>query len=198
MRRFFAILTTFSMSMLLLGFTFITLRQTRQRQTSGNLVENAQGVASPSRSQNFLQRPNPEGQPDQGAAYPQMIASRRISIPYGFDGPLPLSDFGQGVQVRGHGSCTAEEQVTVAVAITQSTTGAVATADLQQDCTGDLQHWQVMATTDTITPFVADTAEACGLATTRADGSVTDTFEWCVGVELNWQNYLPLILNGLE
>jgi hypothetical protein len=198
MRRFFAILTTFIMSMLLLGFTFATLRQTRRRQTSGNFVENAHVTASPSQSQNFLRRANPERQPGQEAAYPQMSASRRISIPFGFDGSLALGDAGQSIQVIGHGGCTQGEQVAVAVTITQSTTGAVATADLQQDCTGDLQHWQVMATTKTITPFVADTAEACGLATSRADGSVTDTFEWCVGVELNWQNYLPLVLNGLE
>jgi hypothetical protein len=68
---------------------------------------------------------------------PDVQATERISIPYGIAPTLGLRDNGQGVVVNGHGSCTAGETVTVAISVTQSATGAVATGQTEQDCTGE-------------------------------------------------------------
>lgn len=128
---------------------------------------------------------------------PPIRATYRISIPYGFDSPLPVLAAGRDVVTSGHGGCTAGQQVTVAITVTQTTSGAQGTGDMQQACTGALQRWNAVATANTTSAFSDGAAEACGFATTRdGDGYVTDTFEWCKDVELvtlEEQVYLPLI-----
>ncbi|HEX6386900.1 MAG TPA: hypothetical protein VF177_19740 [Anaerolineae bacterium] len=120
-------------------------------------------------------------------------ATERISIPYGIAPILPLYDGGEKVIVSGHGGCTAGETVTVAVTLTQ-TTGASAEGQTEQICTGMLQHWSLTATA-TATNLEATEAEACGVAVTRSDGVVTDTFDWCRDVTLtSLHTYLPIIL----
>jgi hypothetical protein len=128
----------------------------------------------------------------------EIRATNLISIPYGFDSPLPLLMGGREVVASGHGGCTADEQFTVAITITQSTSGAVATGQMEDTCTGKLQDWSGLTTAESTSSLTADAAEACGRATTRADGYVTDTYEWCLGVDLNLldhQLYFPTILN---
>ncbi|MDX1686445.1 MAG: hypothetical protein R3248_00545 [Candidatus Promineifilaceae bacterium] len=143
--------------------------------------------------------PGTEGDPDNDGGR-EIQATERISIPYGFTSTLPISIDGQGVQAIGHGGCTENEAVTVAVTVTQSTTGAVATGEWQGTCTGELQHWRVDATLVSGNAFEAGAAEVCGVATTRSDGEVTDTDEWCPedGVTLIWRAYVPTILSRLE
>lgn len=97
----------------------------------------------------------------------------------------------------GHGGCTAGEQFTVAVTITQYTSGAMATGETQGTCTGILQNWSSLATTVSTTSLAAGPAEACGFATTRENGYITDTYEWCLDmslVSLDQQLYLPTVL----
>jgi hypothetical protein len=115
---------------------------------------------------------------------PEIRATLRISIPYGFDTPLPVLAEGRDVIASGHGGCTADEQVTVAVTITQSTSGAIATGQTQQTCTGELQTWSVRVTANTTATLATAPGEACGLASTREGGYVTDTYDWCKDVDL--------------
>jgi len=122
--------------------------------------------------------------------------TRRISVPFGFDTPLPVIGAGRKVVVSGHGGCTAGEEVTVAITVTQTSSGAVATGQEQQLCSGELQTWSSVATAVSATVFANGPAESCGLATTRANGYVTDTFEWCKDVDLvalTQEAYLPAV-----
>ena len=196
MRRMFTIFTIFLMATLLLGVTFLTLTNTVAAQATIGSAENAGSTEALSPGRNALQLTTVGEQPDEPHR-PQMRNSRLISIPYGFDGPLPLNDSGRSVQVSGHGGCTKDQEVSVTVTITQATIGAVASTVLTQTCTGLEQNWHALASTETVTPLGAGMAEACGLATTPADLPADDaTFEWCVELNLNWQNYLPLILRN--
>lgn len=135
----------------------------------------------------------PDAQGNDGHG-PEIMATNRISIPYGVEATLPLSTIGREILISGHGGCTENEEVTVELTVTQAATGATATGQTQQTCSGVLQQWQALATADTATAFDGGAAEVCGVATTRADGYVTDTFEWCRDVTLIWRSYLPLIL----
>jgi hypothetical protein len=120
--------------------------------------------------------------------------TRAISVPFGFDPPLVLSSTGERISVIGHGGCTAGQTVTIAVTLTQSLTGAQAPGQTEETCTGELQYWTLDVSTQGSSPFAAtEVAQACGLATTRDNGSVTDSLEWCRAVDLVLRSYLPLI-----
>lgn len=120
--------------------------------------------------------------------------TERISIPFGIAPVLSIHDVGEKVVVNGHGGCTAGEVVTVAISVTQAT-GPAAVGQTDQNCTGELQQWTVLATVNTETNLAPGNAEACGVATTRSDGKVTDTFAWCRDVVLGRPTYLPLSLS---
>ncbi|MCA9974040.1 MAG: hypothetical protein KC425_27700 [Anaerolineales bacterium] len=54
-----------------------------------------------------------------------------------------------------------------------------------------------MGTAVSTPAFTAGPAEACGLATSRAGSTITDTYAWCKDVDLvivDQQIYLPLVL----
>ncbi len=130
---------------------------------------------------------------------PAIRATHLISIPYGFQTPLPILDSGREVKASGHGGCTAGEQVTVAITITQSTSGAIATGENEHTCTGQLQTWSSVVTADTPSDFVDGAGEACGFATSRDGSDVTDTYKWCRDVvlaTLNEQIYLPMVVTN--
>lgn len=137
----------------------------------------------------------------QGDGEPSLFdirAPRRISIPFGIAPVLPLVNEGRDVVVSGHGGCSAGEMVTIAISITQHGTGAVATGEIVEPCTGVEQQWQLTAAAIISPSFVAGPADACGTATTRLDDEVTDAESWCRAepallVELNHHLYLPLI-----
>lgn len=121
----------------------------------------------------------------------------RISIPYGINTPLPVLNAGQDVIVSGHGGCTQDQQVTIALTVTQSTSGALATGQGEQTCTGVFQTWSTLVTSVTTDTFVADPAQACGLATTYDGIYPTDTYDWCRDVDLirlDHRDYLPMIV----
>lgn len=121
-------------------------------------------------------------------------STRLISIPYGFDTPLPLDVTRQQVRAAGEGACTAGETVTVAVTISQTSTGANAVGEQVLTCTGQVQRWWAITTVPSGPALELGTAEACGVATTRQNGAVTDTFDWCREVVLNTEVYLPLVV----
>lgn len=125
-------------------------------------------------------------------------APQRISIPYGIAPILPLLGEGRDVVVYGHGGCTAEETVTIAISITQPVYGAVALGEIVEECTGALDHWQLTATAVTTASLTPGPAEACGTATTRLDDEVTDVMSWCRAepaqlVEFTHHLHLPLL-----
>lgn len=123
----------------------------------------------------------------------EILVTARISIPFGIAPTLPLFDSGGKVLVSGHGGCTADETVSVVITVTQMT-GATAVGQKDEICTGDLQLWSLPATITAGPNLEAAEAEACGVAVTRSNGDVTDTFEWCRDVALAWPHYLPVIL----
>jgi hypothetical protein len=123
----------------------------------------------------------------------EILVSQRISIPFGVSPILPLYDSGQKVLVSGHGGCTAAQIVSVVITVTQMT-GASAVGQIEEICTGNLQQWNLTATVITGTNLEATEAEACGVAVTRSNGYVTDSFKWCRDVDLtSHHNYLPII-----
>lgn len=134
----------------------------------------------------------PAVEPDPAGA-PRLMATSRISIPYGVEPTLPLGTLGRDVLISGHGGCTENEVVTVELTVTQAATGATAVGDTQQVCNGLLQHWYALAHADTPTLFSGGAAEVCGIATTHDSGEVTDTYEWCRDVTLVWRSYLPVL-----
>jgi hypothetical protein len=123
----------------------------------------------------------------------RIVARRAISIPFGFESSLTLLDAGQHILAKGHGGCEAGQIATVDVEIIQATSGVTATGQTQSVCTGELQQWS--ATVEATQPdrLVPGPARACGVATTRANGQLTDTFQWCRDVTLVVQIYLPVV-----
>jgi hypothetical protein len=124
-------------------------------------------------------------------------ATERISIPYGFDSTLALSDTGDVVVASGVGACDAGQEITIAFTVTQSATGAMATGVWNGNCTGELQSWTKEGTLATPSPnFSGGEAEACAFAETFAGTTVTDDQDWCDDVFLASENvFLPNVLN---
>jgi hypothetical protein len=125
-------------------------------------------------------------------------STSRISIPYGFQDTLPVLSMGQIAIARGHGGCTAGQQFTVDVTITQDAYGVAGEGQTRGTCDGELQTWHALVAAYPTNTFISGPAEACGMATTTEGGSVTDVFEWCKDVVLDAldnQIYLPIAAN---
>lgn len=95
-----------------------------------------------------------------------------------------ITDSGRQIAVTGPIVCTAGEQVTLRVTVTQRTTGAVAQGRTHFLCTGQLQHWDVWVTNDDPALFEEGAATAVALAHTRAQGEPTDAHQWLVEVRV--------------
>lgn len=126
----------------------------------------------------------------------QIIASRRISIPFGIAPVLPLLNEGGDVLVSGHGGCPLGETVTIVISISQPLYGAVATGETSQPCTDKEEQFQLIARPIISPSLTAGPADACGVATMRIDDEVMEIEEWCRAepallVELNEHLYLP-------
>lgn len=124
---------------------------------------------------------------------PGIRSSRRISIPYGFADNLPLMN-GNTITASGHGGCSEGATVTILVTVTQAINGATGGGQTEQICTGDLQTWDVEVHADQYSTFVDGPAEACGKASTPESFGEPSTYEWCKAVRLNWQIYLPAVI----
>lgn len=121
-------------------------------------------------------------------------ATERISIPYGFDATLPLTDDGGSVVASGLGACTDGQSITISFTVTQSSTGATATGVWNGDCTGDVQTWTGEGATATPSPNLAGgTATACAFAETSDEEGVTDAQEWCDPVIVGEAVLMPVI-----
>jgi hypothetical protein len=125
---------------------------------------------------------------------PPLNSTQLISIPYGFDTPLPLDVDEQEIRASGVGACTSGQTVTILVTVTQELSSATASGEKMATCTGDEQPWWAIADIATGPEMQIGTAEACGLAITRQEGEETDRFEWCTDVNLRSFDYLPLLV----
>jgi hypothetical protein len=177
------------LSFILVAGFFLNM-EVRGETTQSHLLSNAFQPAADSRLTNSVVHLNEQSE---SGEWPQIRATDRISIPFGIEPTLPLGNAGYIVQVRGHGGCTTNEMVTVQITLTHSTDYIIATGQKAELCSGDLQHWNLIAST--ATALRSGAAEACGLATTRAGNNVTDTYEWCREVELSWQSLLPTVIH---
>lgn len=130
-----------------------------------------------------------------GGEEPIIQAGERISIPFGFNGALRLTDDNGSVVATGEGGCTADNEITIVFTVTQATSAQSIGGVWNGICTGQRQTW---TNTPAATPspnFVAGPAEACAFAETRDEEGVTDTQAWCDPVLLTSDYvYLPLIL----
>lgn len=137
-----------------------------------------------------------EEQTDADNGETDIQAPELISIPYGFDATLPLTDEGASVVASGVGACTDGHEITIAFTITLSTTtGAQATGTWNGDCTGELQTWTGEGAFATPSPNVTvGRAEACAFAETRDADEVTATQSWCDPVIVGETVYLPVVL----
>lgn len=128
------------------------------------------------------------------AAPNPIVASRMISVPYGFSTPLFLNAERETVAIVGPGACTAGQQVTIDVTITQMQSAATATGQTQALCTGESdQGWSGSAHVTSGALLQPGPAQACGVATTSTEQGVTDQMQWCREVRLAGGIYLPLI-----
>jgi hypothetical protein len=92
-----------------------------------------------------------------------------------------------GRQLVVTGPCRIEpagERVSLRVTVTQRTTGAVAEGRVFFTGTGELQHWELRATTRGQPSFAPGAATATAIATTRAGAETTDAHQWLVQITL--------------
>ena len=111
------------------------------------------------------------------AAYAKLIGNT-------IDPVLTVNDNGRHIIVTGPTVCTSSEKSDLRVTVTQRSTGAVAEGRARFTCTGDLQHWEALATTVGREAFVEGPAIAVAIATTNDRGTTTDAHQWLVKVTL--------------
>lgn len=99
--------------------------------------------------------------------------------------PLAIvTDNGRQIIVTGPVACTAGERAYHRVTVTQRSTGAVAEGRTLINCTGDIQQWEVHASTQGKETFEEGPATAVGVARTTARGETTDAHQWLVDITL--------------
>ena len=100
------------------------------------------------------------------------------------DSEAIVTAHGRHLVVTGPIQCTAGEQTFLRVTVTQRQTGAVAEGGTLISCTGDLQHWEVRASTLGKASFQPGAAVATAIATTHDHGDTTDAHQWLVAITL--------------
>ena len=117
------------------------------------------------------------------AAIPEIQARRIISIPFGIDDVLAISDSGQTVEVTGHAECPdGGETYKIVVTVSQDATGTHAQSHVDNSC--DVISWATTAETPGPHTFAPGAAEACGKAVIHVSKGGTITYRWCKDVTL--------------
>ena len=80
--------------------------------------------------------------------------------------------------------CTAGERAYLRVTVTQRATGAVAEGRTVVTCTGNIERWQVHASTQGNETFQPGPATAVAIAHTTSRGETTDAHQWLVEITL--------------
>ena len=81
------------------------------------------------------------------------------------------------IEATGPFACDPGETWQVDIVISQG--DAMADGHKQGTCSGELGTWTVTAEASGTSSFAAGPAEGCGTISTQADGTTTDSFEWC-------------------
>lgn len=95
-----------------------------------------------------------------------------------------IADNGRRIQLTGPLQSTAVEHTELRVTLTQRSTGAVAEGQAVFTSTGELQHWQIQASTLGNATFQEGPATAVALARTSSPGQTTDAHQWLVPITL--------------
>jgi hypothetical protein len=115
-----------------------------------------------------------------------ILARRLISIPFGIQDSLALSDDGQVVTVQGHGDCPAGGQdFQLKVTVSQDSLNGLAVGHTTGQCvSGGRALWEVAVRTPDSKAFTPGDALACGhvIVHTRGGGDVVG--DWCKNVTL--------------
>ena len=95
-----------------------------------------------------------------------------------------LTDNGRHIIATGRITCTEHERAHLRVTVTQRGTGAVAEGRALITCTGNIQQWEVQASTHGNQTFQEGPATAVALARTTDRGDTTDAHQWLVAITL--------------
>jgi hypothetical protein len=95
-----------------------------------------------------------------------------------------VTDDGRHLIATGPIACTAGEEVSLRVTVTQRATGAVAGGRTRITCTGDTQQWEVHASIQAQETFQEPPATAVAVARTTAEEDTTDAHQWLVEITL--------------
>jgi len=95
-----------------------------------------------------------------------------------------VTNNGRLVTVTGPIACDESQTAELHVTVTQRSTGAVAEGTAHFTCTGDIQQWEVRASTQDKATFVQGPASAVALATTSKRGDTDDAHQWLVAITL--------------
>jgi len=116
----------------------------------------------------------------------RLFIRRFISIPFGIDLSLDLSEDGQQIFVTGPGRCQeGGEKFKLRVTVTQDTPSTRAKGDLEDDCAGGADFsWETVAEAQGPKTFQDGDAEVCAMVVVFVpnDGKVTQ--QWCKDVTL--------------
>lgn len=111
-------------------------------------------------------------------------ARRAISIPFGIDSPLALSDDGRQVTVTGPGECReAGERFEIHVQVRQESTGAFAHGRNHGECQEATTEWtwsvEAYVSGQSGSTFEEGEAQVCALAIMHLPGEGAVTRQWC-------------------
>ncbi len=95
-----------------------------------------------------------------------------------------VTDNGRHLIVTGPIACTEGERAYLRATVTQRATGAVAEGQTLLTCTGDTQHWEIHAATQSQETFEEGPATAVAVARTSDRGDITDAHQWLVAITL--------------
>jgi hypothetical protein len=114
-----------------------------------------------------------------------LVVSRVISIPFGIDDSLEISEGGQIVTVAGHGDCQGGETFRVTVKVSQDAFDGLAVGHTEGDCTTvESEGWSVPVNTPGSKTFSQGPALACGRVVVHFDHEGAIVHDWCKEVTL--------------
>jgi hypothetical protein len=114
-----------------------------------------------------------------------LAVSRVISIPFGIDASLQVSEGGQIVTVTGHGDCQGGETFRVTVKVSQDAFNGLAVGHTEGDCTTvESEGWSVQVNTPGSKTFSEGAALACGRVVVHFDQEGAIVHDWCKEVTL--------------